>query len=913
MIVDIATKDADTDNTDIDDTDADLMDSDDSPDPPAQGPTCPIVPPCPEGELAPLLEHLGADLGTAEALSFPRGTLLPDGRLDLCKQGLGPDGAARVAEVLPRQTFVKSLLLGANTLGDAGAQAVAEALPAQASLTTLFLGCNGIGRPGAEALAAGLRARPTQRGLWLKRNPLGSAGLRPIADAVARHPALRTLDLVDTDTRGPALDTLVDGLAANRSVERLFLDANGLRADDARNLARLLSESTSLRELYLDSNPLRDAGVITLVDALRRRPNQLEVLSLRSTGLTDIGFEAIASFLSTDPSLRRLNLGRGRSATIYRAPENRGGDAAASALSFALETNVHLAELGLGTRFPRGAELRKRVRRRRLEAGIDVSAPDGDLEAVRSVYRTAAPADVGSRENKPPAAPAEAPPRGPKDREHSGAEVQSASSSAHQPPVISTEDLEACARVLDQLRAQPAGFFSDTKAAWSPVRAAANRLIHAIQQESRAQKARRPKNRQPSVDRSQNVERDRRLIEGTGIRRQRARARVEGVTPEEAPATTPAPRPLARTRQCHICRAPFGELHFFYDSLCPSCATLNFAKRHRSGDFDGRIAVVTGGRVKIGHQVALKLLRSGATVHVTTRFPCSAARRFDAYPDADEWRHRLHIVGIDLRSLPAVERLAESWADELPRLDVLINNAAQTIRRPPAFYAPLMDAEERGPNALPPSAVGLLSIERSQPGAAALSQRRLLPEDAQAALFFPVEAYQEDGQPLDLRPHNSWSFEIGDVSSLELLEVHAVNAMAPFLLVRQLQDLMIRSRRSSDGRGCHIVNVSAMEGSFSRDFKSPCHPHTNMAKAALNMMTRTCAGALAERGVFMHSVDTGWVTDEQPAPIRELMRRRDGFEPPLDEIDGAARVLDPVFEDLRPGGAFWKDYRRIPW
>ncbi|MEO1086228.1 MAG: SDR family oxidoreductase, partial [Acidobacteriota bacterium] len=573
-------------------------------------------------------------------------------------------------------------------------------------------------------------------------------------------------------------------------------------------------------------------------------------------------------------------------------PPNRGTEAAARALSVALETNRRLEDLRLGRRFPHGAALRKRVRRR---AAGD-AAPDEDMLAVRSVYRV--------------------PARRPSTKQAATSRAATSTAEEHdlkQPtPSISDADLATCAKVLDALRAQPGAFFERT-ATFSPVRAAANRLIHAIQRESRARKTNRRRSATPRPDRQRqdrdrNARRDRELVEATGIRRRRSEGRRLGIQAEVASDAAPA-QPLAHPKTCHICRGRYVELHFFYDALCPGCADLNYGKRHQSADLSGRVAVVTGGRVKIGHQIALKLLRAGATVHLTTRFPCSAAARFDAAADADDWRDRVHIVGIDLRSLPAVEGLAVRWAEQLPRLDFLINNAAQTIRRPPAFYAPLMEAETRGVDALPARAGRLVATSLSQPHAAQLSQRRLLPEDADAALFFPAGAYQEDRQPLDLRPRNSWSFELGDVSSLELLEVHAINAMAPFILLRQLQDLMTESRRRGGARGGHVVNVSAMEGSFSRAFKGQNHPHTNMAKAALNMMTRTCAGPLAERGVFVHSVDTGWITDEQPEPTRRRMRGDDGFEPPLDEIDGAARVLDPVFQDLRPGGSFWKDYR----
>src|SRR5262249_53439707 len=109
------------------------------------------------------------------------------------------------------------------------------------------------------------------------------------------------------------------------------------------------------------------------------------------------------------------------------------------------------------------------------------------------------------------------------------------------------------------------------------------------------------------------------------------------------------------------------------------------------------------------------------------------------------------------------------------------------------------------------------------------------------------------------RPTNSWALDLGGVSPLELLEVHAVNCLAPFLLLRRLEPLLF----AGPDRPRHVVNVSAMEGQLSAE-KTGRHPHTNMAKAALNMITRTCAKPCAERGVYINSVDTGWVTNEAP-------------------------------------------------
>lgn len=406
-------------------------------------------------------------------------------------------------------------------------------------------------------------------------------------------------------------------------------------------------------------------------------------------------------------------------------------------------------------------------------------------------------------------------------------------------------------------------------------------------------------------------------------------------------------------RACYVCKRPYTEVHRFYDALCPQCGDANLAQRERAADLTGRAAIVTGGRVKIGFQVALKLLRAGATVSVTTRFPYDALERYRRERDHVDWLDRLRVFATDLRYLPGVELLGERLAAVHPELDILINNAAQTIRRPAAFYRQLIDRERQLraelprrllahlecspappaatsflPPTMPPAPTGLPApadspldavghhTERGPVDAhwaSLLSQLRLLPEDSRRdPREFPEEMFDRDGQPLDLRDANSWVQELTDVAAPELLEVHAVSSLAPFLLIQRLEPCLLRSPRTQR----FIVNVAAMEGQLNARSKPSRHPHTNMAKAGLNMITRTCAESFAVRGVFMNSVDTGWITNEFPASRTEAMRD-EGFEPPLDEIDGAARVCHPVFEGVESGqplrGLFLKDYRPHPW
>jgi len=380
-------------------------------------------------------------------------------------------------------------------------------------------------------------------------------------------------------------------------------------------------------------------------------------------------------------------------------------------------------------------------------------------------------------------------------------------------------------------------------------------------------------------------------------------------------------RRLGQSQSCYVCKRDYHELHFFYDALCEECAELNYRKRSESADLTGRVALVTGGRIKIGYHTALRLLRAGARVIVTSRFPHDAAQRYAREPDHSSFAERLSIFGLDLRYLGAVEAFASHLRRTEECLDILINNAAQTVHRPPAFYAHLLERERLDFAELPEPERALLL------GHHALSERGRLagtlePPPREFGLshgaesdqiMFPLGRFDADGQQLDLRPNNSWRLKADEVSTAELVEVHLVNAMGPFVLVARLKELMTRGRRHDR----HVVNVSAMEGVFARRTKTDRHPHTNMAKASLNMLTRTSAKDFVQDGIHMNSVDTGWVTDEDPH--RHAVRKRASydFNPPLDAIDGAARVTDPVFVGHRTGehpyGQFFKDYRPSEW
>lgn len=446
------------------------------------------------------------------------------------------------------------------------------------------------------------------------------------------------------------------------------------------------------------------------------------------------------------------------------------------------------------------------------------------------------------------------------------------------------------------------------------------------------------------IQRKKEVEHERNARKITGIRSAREVSVFQApkqITDESAFKALE----LVNPRDCYICKADYTRLHFFYDAMCPSCAEFNYAKRFQTADLRGQVALITGSRLKIGYQSALMMLRAGARVIATTRFPIDSAIRYSKEEDFYIWKDRLHIYGLDLRHTPSVEIFCNYIERKYDRLDILINNAAQTVRRPPGFYAHLMASENLRFQDLSPDVQALLrpfetckqelfpreqlklteggevavgwSGKMTGMGLRASAQLSQIPYVHDHALtvekVFPKGALDADLQQVDLREMNSWRLRLGEIETSEMIELQLVNAIAPFVLCNKLSGMM---KRENTGRK-HIVNVSAMEGKFHRFTKTDRHPHTNMAKAALNMLTHTSGSDLAKYGIYMNAVDTGWVTDEDPFNLVMKKQVMHDFQPPLDIVDGAARVCDPFFNGILTGkhwcGQFLKDYFPVEW
>jgi hypothetical protein len=382
---------------------------------PAQGEPAavPVVCPAPsthsgpdhDAELDALVARLGDPARVAGPLTFPRGTLQPDGRLDLCKQALSPRDAQRVISAAAASPHATHLLLGTNSLGAVGVAALAGALTDGHGVRTLYLGCNHVDAEGLAPLVTRLRDDRTVRALWLKRNPIGDAGVATVAELLATNPTIRTLDLTNTAMTLTGLRTLVDALRGRPPLHRLYAGGNGWSAAAGPLFAQLLA--AGLDELYLAAGNLGDAGIAPIgstVEDLATTGRRV-ALGLGGNGLTPPGVRLLAAGL---PALSTLDLSRPPSALALRAAPNTVADEGAAALAAALpgsglrrldlrntavtgrgaklllaalDQGTELELLGLGSGVPR------RLKRAAAGSLREPTPPGEDIAAIASVYR----------------------------------------------------------------------------------------------------------------------------------------------------------------------------------------------------------------------------------------------------------------------------------------------------------------------------------------------------------------------------------------------------------------------------------------------------------------------------------------------------------------------------------------------
>ncbi len=376
---------------------------------------------------------------------------------------------------------------------------------------------------------------------------------------------------------------------------------------------------------------------------------------------------------------------------------------------------------------------------------------------------------------------------------------------------------------------------------------------------------------------------------------------------------------IKKNTYCYMCKIQTlcnVSMHNLYNNMCWLCGNINHAKRELKKDMSGKIAIVTGGRIKIGFETAIRLLKNGCIVIVTTRFCDDCLERYQKDTEFNKFKDRLFIYQLNMLNGQNINKFIKYVFDTFPKIDILINNSAQTLKRPREFFQHVIDKKDTltesvqivyqdqeefkyliemnnhtvsGSNFLVnmknPSVTGLTILDKKQ----AITE------------LFPCGSFDQFGQQMDLRKKNSWVLEAPEISTNELAEVYIINSIAPFMLTNGLKDLMKRS----DSSYSWVINVTSMEGVFNWNSKPSTHCHTNMAKAALNMFTRTCGQYYIKYNIVMSCVDTGWNNIQQPDSYH--------ISSPIDCIDGASRILYPIFTELKKHSVLFKDYEPHPW
>ncbi|PQA96695.1 oxidoreductase [Chryseobacterium shigense] len=457
------------------------------------------------------------------------------------------------------------------------------------------------------------------------------------------------------------------------------------------------------------------------------------------------------------------------------------------------------------------------------------------------------------------------------------------------PYPFSTEEWEACLKVLEALQTDPLN---------NPDNQRFKTLISSIRKKAR-------KNIQKNLDdyltsSKNNEDSDLEILKKSVIVQQALENRtLYSHTEEETSFST-----IQKPQLCYCCHQPYHDIHFFYHKLCPTCADENYKNRSLTYDLSGQTVIITGGRVKIGYAATLQFLRSGAKVIATSRFPALGFEQFRKEKDYEQWKDRLFLYGLDLRNIRSVHEFTEYCYQNFESIEILVNNAAQTIKYPADYYQPLLAKEQL---LLSSYAENRNLIGNGTP--ISNDKSEFLPLSHEN---FDVAPANRFGQPKDLRDKNSWNSLMDEIGTEELLEVNLINHISPYLLISALKPLMKKSH--SERR--HIINVTSTEGQFSYKSKNEFHPHTNMTKAALNMLTKTSAPDFVKDNIFMNAVDVGWISTGAAESKREKLFEKTRI-PPLDSVDGAMRIFHPIMQinkgDLNLYGKLLKNYKETGW
>ncbi len=825
---------------------------------------------------AAICQHISSWIANdpvAESRSFAAGTWLGDGLLDLCHSRLDGASLAALAPAFASQRL-KHAFLCSNRLGPE----TALALPRSESIASVWLGDNQLGPRGVSAV---FDRYPNARALWLSRAAIGDRGAEALCAHIAAAPALIALDIAGCELSEEACVAVVRA-ARDRGLSALSIDGNRIGPRAARSLADALARWPALTLLRLNATSLGDEGAALVCSALATAPS-LVALGLSSNGLSDDAAHSVAALVEASATLRALELGFVPVEHHSGAKPNELTDRGAAAVLSAAAARRALRSIELrGAAIPEDAH----------EFIVTLVADSGSVDALvheathRGPLGDALRAALARNANR--ARPREnavvrellAPLRRWRSQQRDAVTAPALASSrapAQLCPAPSDDDVERALRVIDAIRSRAASGAALTDAE-QRLRAVATRAWSRPTAHDQRRTSRTPRDERAQLSRA----RDSATLASTTLRGASPEARSPGAT-------------LEAPQKCYACRREFVHVDAHYDRLCPDCAAINHQRRAQRADLTGCVALVTGARVHIGFHTTLSLLRSGCAVIATSRFVNDAWARFASEPDFDRWRGLLELRPLDLRFARDVERFADALCDERGAIDVLVNNAAQTIARAPAYYAALrtQDATVALPEGVRP--VSALAAADTV-GDATLGS---------VALEAVVE---------DLRRTNSWRHEIDDVSVGELLSAHAVNAIAPYVLVARLRAALAAA---AERRGrAFVVNVSSIEGQFAQRRKPSRHPHTNMAKAALNMLTRTVADSFATERILVCSVDPGWVSAQNPF-AQDAAMRASGFSVPLGLDDSAARVLDPIYRAKLGAevehGVLFKDYAVAPW